>query len=172
MPTIVTASAAARLCNVGRKTILRRLAAGKIPGAEQALDGVWRIPVSGLRAAGLDPQAGLRSTPSLAQLQIELAEERARRVAAEALAEERIAHIRDLQSVLRGLVAPVPPEPLQTRVVAYVNAHATADRPLAVATVSAAFPEERRVRVQGALSRAVGIGLLVRVDRGLYAAAR
>ncbi|WP_432805287.1 helix-turn-helix domain-containing protein, partial [Escherichia coli] len=74
MPTIVTASAAARLCNVGRKTILRRLAAGKIPGAEQALDGVWRIPVSGLRAAGLDPQAGLRSTPSLAQLQIELAE--------------------------------------------------------------------------------------------------
>lgn len=45
---------AARECQVGRSTIMRKLYAGEIPGAEK-VDGAWQIPVPGLIAAGLKP---------------------------------------------------------------------------------------------------------------------
>ncbi len=49
-----SASEAARRCNVGRATIQRALAAGKIPGATETEKG-WSIPLDGLLAAGFTP---------------------------------------------------------------------------------------------------------------------
>ena len=49
-----SAAEAARRCGVGRATIQRALAAGRIPGAEQT-DAGWSIPLEGLLAAGFKP---------------------------------------------------------------------------------------------------------------------
>lgn len=54
-----SASEAARRCNVGRATIQRALAAGRIPGATETERG-WSIPLDGLLAAGFTPD---RPTP-------------------------------------------------------------------------------------------------------------
>ena len=55
-----TPQKAAEECQVGRSTIMRKLYADEIPGAEK-IDGAWQIPVPGLIAAGLKPG---RPTPS------------------------------------------------------------------------------------------------------------
>lgn len=55
-----SASEAARRCNVGRATIQRALAAGRIPGATETEKG-WSIPLDGLLAAGFTPD---RPSPS------------------------------------------------------------------------------------------------------------
>lgn len=55
-----TPQKAAEECQVGRSTIMRKLYADEIPGAEK-IDGTWQIPVPGLIAAGFKPG---RPTPS------------------------------------------------------------------------------------------------------------
>ncbi len=52
--TVWSPQKAASECQVGRSTIMRKLYAGEIPGAEK-VDGAWQIPVPGLIAAGLKP---------------------------------------------------------------------------------------------------------------------
>lgn len=49
-----SASETARRCGVGRATIQRALAAGRIPGATETSKG-WSIPLDGLLAAGFTP---------------------------------------------------------------------------------------------------------------------
>lgn len=51
---------AVEACGVSRATLQRRLKAGAVAGAERSERGGWRIPVSGLIAAGLAP----RRTPA------------------------------------------------------------------------------------------------------------
>ena len=117
-----SASEAAKRCNVGRATILRAIADGRIEGAEQGEQG-WQIPLEALLAAGFTPD---RPTPAREQgpvvldqrdrtiyeLRVELAAERARADAAVALAD---AHSSHLQTALRMLEAPpvaaLPAEP-------------------------------------------------------------
>lgn len=55
-----TPQKAADECQVGRSTIMRKLYADEIPGAEK-ISGAWQIPVPGLIAAGFKPG---RPTPS------------------------------------------------------------------------------------------------------------
>jgi len=52
--TVWSPQKAAKECQMGRSTIMRKLYAGEIPGAEK-VDGAWKIPVPGLIAAGLKP---------------------------------------------------------------------------------------------------------------------
>lgn len=50
---LVTLSEAAQLAQVSRSTVRRALDRGELPGAVQDGRGVWRVPVSALRTAGL-----------------------------------------------------------------------------------------------------------------------
>lgn len=95
----VSAAAAARLTGVGRATIIRRLQAGRIPGASQDDQGRWSIPLDGLRAAGLDPDQPQQpgDTAETARLRQELA-------VAEALAAERAETITHLRQTLAALI--------------------------------------------------------------------
>ncbi|MBC3186979.1 hypothetical protein H7347_10480 [Corynebacterium sp. zg-331] len=56
-----TPQKAADECQVGRSTIMRKLYADEIPGAEK-IDGTWQIPVPGLITAGLKPGRPAPST--------------------------------------------------------------------------------------------------------------
>ena len=95
----VSAAAAARLTGVGRATIIRRLQTGRIPGASQDDQGHWRIPLDGLRAAGLDPDQPQQDDDNAetARLRRELA-------VAEALAAERAETIAHLRQTLTTLI--------------------------------------------------------------------
>lgn len=95
----VSAAAAARLTGVGRATIIRRLQAERIPGASQDDQGHWRIPLDGLRAAGLDPDQPQQDDDNAetARLRRELA-------VAEALAAERAETIAHLRQTLTTLI--------------------------------------------------------------------
>ena len=125
-----TAAEAARRCGVGRATIQRALAAGRIPGAEQRENG-WSIPAEGLLEAGFkldgyrprDTEQPAPVTPDrehdraadeqarrVTELEQQLAEsrrfaelERMGREHAEALAAERAERIVDLRQALRQL---------------------------------------------------------------------
>ena len=125
-----TAAEAARRCGVGRATIQRALAAGRIPGAEQRESG-WSIPIEGLLEAGFkfdgyrphDTEQPAPVTPArehdrasdeqarrVTALEQQLAEsrrlgemERMGREHAEALAAERAERIVDLRQALRQL---------------------------------------------------------------------
>lgn len=125
-----TAAEAARRCGVGRATIQRALAAGRIPGAEQRENG-WSIPAEGLLEAGFkldgyrphDTEQPTPVTPDrehgraadeqarrVTALEQQLAEsrrfaelERMGREHAEALAAERAERIVDLRQALRQL---------------------------------------------------------------------
>lgn len=96
----VSAAAAARLTGVGRATIIRRLQAGRIPGASQDDQGHWSIPLDGLRAAGLDPDQPQQDDDNAetARLRRELA-------VAEALAAERAETITHLRQTLTTLIS-------------------------------------------------------------------
>lgn len=63
----LSVSAAARACGVSRRTIHRRLAEHAFPGAVQAEDGTWSIPVEDLLAAGLQLHAPAPCAPIPAQ---------------------------------------------------------------------------------------------------------
>lgn len=131
---VFTAADAARRCGVARSTLTRRLHAGEIPGAAKDDDGAWRVPLAGLLAAGLVPDAhrppadadddpapvldaaariaAAEHAAAIARLEGELLAERARREAAETLAAERAARVADLQNALRMIEPPrTPPEP-------------------------------------------------------------
>lgn len=108
---------AAQHCGVSRSTLKRRLAAGDLPNAYKTPEGQWRIPVPDLLAAGYQPgapdwgdaQPATQDEPApdrVAELERELALERARRVNAEQIAEERRGRIEDLQMAMRLLEAP------------------------------------------------------------------
>lgn len=130
---VFTAADAARRCNVPRSTLMRRLHAGEIPGAVKNDDGAWAVPLAGLLAAGLVPDAhrppvdddgdadaaddvaarvaAAEHAAAVARLEGELAAERARREAAETLAAERAARVDDLRAALRMIEPPrTPPE--------------------------------------------------------------
>lgn len=122
-----SASEAARRCGIGRATMTRRLQAGEIAGATRNDEGHWQVPLTGLLAAGLRPDRptlleddeqdaddtgqsdDIAAAVELAELRGQLALERARREAAEQLADERAARIDDLRHVLRALEAPTDP---------------------------------------------------------------
>ncbi len=106
-------SEAARRCNVGRATLQRRIEAGMLPGATRSDDG-WSIGVEDLLAAGFHPGRGAppveqpapdREHARVADLERDLAVERARRAAAEQLAADRAEHITDLRRSLLMLEA-------------------------------------------------------------------
>lgn len=110
---------AAQHCGVSRSTLKRRLAAGDLPNAYKTPEGQWRIPVPDLLAAGYQPgapdwgdaQPATQDEPApvlgrVAELERELALERARRANAEQIAEERRGRIEDLQMAMRLLEAP------------------------------------------------------------------
>lgn len=126
-----SAAEAARRCGVSRTTIQRALKAGRIPGAVQGVNG-WELPVEGLLQAGfrIDAPAPpdqhhdhaqavieqVRATDHLAgrvaELEAALAEsrgeaerERAARIAAERVAEERDRIIERQDQALRMLTA-------------------------------------------------------------------
>ena len=125
---VFTAADAARRCGVARSTLMRRLHAGEIPGAAKDDDGAWRVPLAGLLAAGLVPDAhrppadadddpapvldaaariaAAEHAAAIARLEGELLAERARREAAETLAAERAARVADLQNALRMIEPP------------------------------------------------------------------
>lgn len=102
---LLSAAAAARACGVGRTTIMRKLATGSIPDAQQDESGKWLITFDGLKKAGFHPSGGEVPKPvdTVGQLRQELADERRRRAVAEAVAEERAAQLRDLRKVIRSL---------------------------------------------------------------------
>lgn len=124
-----SASEAARRCGIGRATMTRKLQADEIAGATRDEDGHWRIPLSGLLAAGLRPDRPapaedrspqdhsedtsdvdhVAAAVELAELRGQLAVERARREAAEQLANERAARIDDLRHALRAIEPPTAP---------------------------------------------------------------
>lgn len=58
---------AAEVCQVGRKTITRRLDSLAHHGADKDAQGVWRIPIEALEAVGLRPG---RPTPPEGQTQV------------------------------------------------------------------------------------------------------
>ena len=131
---VFTAADAARRCGVARSTLTRRLQAGEVPGAAKDDDGAWRVPLAGLLAAGMVPDAyrppadgdddpappvpdaaariaAAEHAAAIARLEGELLAERARREAAETLAAERAARVADLQNALRMIEPPrTPPE--------------------------------------------------------------
>lgn len=114
---------AVRYTGAARSTLQRRLHSGAIAGAERTAGGGWRIPISGLIAAGLAP----RSTPpdpeptpvpsppahpretelseELARVRAELATERAVREAVER-------HLADLRAALEAMSRALPPAPV------------------------------------------------------------
>lgn len=109
-------SEAARRTGTSRTTVRRRLDAGELQWAWRTPDGAWRVPVSDLLACGFELSDGPRpsaepSTDSeadsgrVAQLERDLAVERARREAAERIAAERLDRVEDLRGVLRALEA-------------------------------------------------------------------
>lgn len=114
-----TLAEATERCGVSRSTLKRRLAAEELPNAYKTPKGEWRIPVSDLISAGYRPGAPDWGSAQLAnseiqnldleraaELERELVLERARRVAAEQIAEERRGRIEDLQLAMRLLEAP------------------------------------------------------------------
>lgn len=98
---------AVRLCGVSDETIRRRLRADQLPGAfRHGTAGVWRIPVAALVSAGFEIEfSGVGNDEQLAELEARLS-------VADAVAQERLArieqlerHIDDLRAVLRVLEA-------------------------------------------------------------------
>ena len=74
-----TQKGAARACGVALNTIKRRRAAGAFPNAISDDNGVWRIPLADLLAAGLnpghptDPEPAPQATDTATDLEVRLA---------------------------------------------------------------------------------------------------
>lgn len=121
----LSAAQAAREAGVSRPTIARAIEAGRLPGAYRDQRGHWRIPVPDLLGAGFqigkpsppdepahpahpEQHAGMprpdderaRLHAQVADLRVQVEQERAGRIAAEALAAERLDRIGDLQRQL------------------------------------------------------------------------
>jgi hypothetical protein len=116
---------------IDRRTLTSQLKDGRFPNAFRATSdrgvakGPWLIPVADLVAAGIEWDAsppvhngdGPTSSELRAELvtvRAELAEERSRRLVAEALATERataIEHLRDALKTMETLAAATTPEP-------------------------------------------------------------
>lgn len=124
----LTIKEAAEATQTHRRTITRRLEAGKLPNAYKDDSGEWRIPVTDLEASGLRlyapagpnelPQAMPYGTPQgiassevvaeageLSELKAELSEWRRRAEVAEAVARERELALEDARLALRALTA-------------------------------------------------------------------
>ena len=111
---VLTLGEAEKAANVSRSTLRRRLHAGDIPGAVRADDGSYAIPLAGLVEVGLIDEdytdsLALDAAVELAELRSELAVERTRRQAAEAIAEERLRIITVLGQNLDDLRRQLPP---------------------------------------------------------------
>ena len=112
---------AAEHTNTSRATLQRLATSGKIPGAHKDARG-WKVPMSGLIAAGLTVEATPRaSTQEQARIETtaELREARAEaerwRTRAEGLERElrrSDEHLTDLRRTLAMLEAPRAPEPI------------------------------------------------------------
>lgn len=111
----LTISEAARICGVRRRAIRRRQQAGEFVNSFRDADGTWRIPLSDLTAAGLEPQ--LESDPGelrivsapashVERLRTEVAVLRERVRALEIIAREREERVQDLRTILRMLPTP------------------------------------------------------------------
>lgn len=122
-----TMSEAAERAGVSRSTIRRRVEAGDFTNATKDDEGVWRIPVEDLLAAGFtlsrpaEVEAETQTPPSeraqveaeeLAELRREVVElrarvevERAQRQAAEQVAAERSEHLATMRQALRMIEA-------------------------------------------------------------------
>lgn len=121
---VLNLSGAVRVAGVSRSTMQRRLRDGAIPGAVRIGDpdtGAWAIPYVGLVAAGMVDTTTPADTPpkvdpaaELAAVRVELADERARRMLAEALAAERAERITDLHGQVADLRRQLPPAPADT----------------------------------------------------------
>ena len=117
----LTVTEAAEAAGVHRRTIARRLEAGRLPNAYKDSAGEWRVPVADLEASGLrlyapsgpDPEP-VTSLPdeaeALAEVKAELDEWRRRAEVAEALAAERERALERADLALRALTAG-PPQP-------------------------------------------------------------
>ena len=115
-----SAAAAADACSVSVRTVRRYLSDDRIPGAEK-VDGQWRIPASGLVAAGLEP--GRPAPPPRDHVDVaaveaerdslrrEVSAQRARAEVAEALAADRAEHVADLRRSIEDLRRQLPPAP-------------------------------------------------------------
>lgn len=127
--TTWTPQKAAQDTGVSRSTIMRMITNGKLPNAKK-INGKWAIPVTDLGAAGLSP--GQSRTPDqntdhtsdrdhdqnsdrtptvnteVAILTAKLEAEHARRIAAEQLAQERLARVEDLHRALNDLRQALP----------------------------------------------------------------
>ena len=109
---MLTFSEAAHAASVDRRTIRRWKDGGKLPNAVM-VEGVWRVPVEDLLAAGAQlhaptPPDEPDPTPppdELERLRAEVAEYRRRAEVAEAVAEERGAALDDARLALRALTA-------------------------------------------------------------------
>jgi hypothetical protein len=118
-PAYMTLGEATRAVDASRSTLQRRLKAGDIEGAYRDGGGVWRIPFSGLIAAGLAPRttpaddttegmttAEMDPTAEVERLRAELAH-------VKAIADERAATVEVLRDVIEHLAAAIkagPPE--------------------------------------------------------------
>ena len=107
---MLTFSEAAIACGCDRRTIRRWKDSGKLPNAV-LVDGVWRVPVDDLLAAGATLHAPSPPDPipvapdELERLRTEVAEYRRRAEVAEAVAAERAAALDDARLALRALTA-------------------------------------------------------------------
>ncbi|WP_459589858.1 helix-turn-helix domain-containing protein [Corynebacterium camporealensis] len=122
--TTWTPQQAADETGVSRTKIMRMISNGELPGAKK-INGKWAIPVTDLGAAGLSPgqpktpdaDTGLKTdhntdreqSVQIALLTAQLETERAKRLAAEQLATERLARVDDLNQALRDLRHALPP---------------------------------------------------------------
>jgi len=116
-----------------RPTLRRDIDAGRFPGAFREDTsrgsglGIWRVPVADLLAAGYSLRSDSPAAPEsdrtgleneVRELRAELARERERREAAEALAFERATALEDAQRALRAMLASAPLVPVQSAEVA------------------------------------------------------
>lgn len=117
-------SEAARRTGTSRATLLRRIEAGKIPGATKT-DSGWSIGVDDLLAAGFTPdrpsppdpghvhvQPSTDAAQRIAELERELAVAHVQRVAAEQVAAER-ERIIQAQSVTLRMLETAPPDNIE-----------------------------------------------------------
>jgi GH24 family phage-related lysozyme (muramidase) len=114
-PAYMTLGEATKAVDASRSTLQRRLKAGDIEGAYRDGEGVWRIPFSGLIAAGLAPRTTppdtvtteVDSVPSLEADSTEHTTEverlRAELEHVKALANERAATVELLREVIEHL---------------------------------------------------------------------
>jgi excisionase family DNA binding protein len=116
-PELTLAEAATR-AGVSQKTLQRRIAAGRLPGAHRDSGGRWLIPDDTI--ATEFPLGGSRqdTDPEVNAMQVEiehlreqLAEERRGRAVAEAIAAERERAIEELHLTVRALARNTPPSP-------------------------------------------------------------